>query len=139
METPITALTHSGTKFFASPDGNFRQLYLGVRITLSEKFTSQSEVIQFIQDKFYEDIGATGNFWLMPESYKDTVTKDFSGFKGRDLSESVRFNEDNTIVELLLCTEDYAFIDEELNAFSLELTELVLRKLATKYEQFWLY
>ena len=139
MNKPVTTLSHSGTKFFATPEGNDRRLYFGIRITLTQKFESVNAVVQFIQDVFYDEIGTSGNFWLMPESYKDAITENFNGTIETDLAKAVEFNEDNTVVDLLLCTEDYESLDEEINAFALDLTELVLRKFATKYEQFWLY
>lgn len=139
MNKPATTLSHSGTKFFTTPEGNDRRLYFGIRITLTQRFESVNAVVQFIQDVFYDEIGTSGNFWLMPESYKDAITENFNGTIETDLAKAVEFNEDNTVVDLLLCTEDYESLDEEINAFALDLTELVLRKFATKYEQFWLY
>lgn len=139
MTTSSNALSIERTKFFANGKGYTRHLYFGIRLTLTRPFDSVKAIHDFIQDEYFDNLGGSGHYWIMPESFKSQVTKDFADEITVDQAQAVQFNEDSTVVEILLRQVDYEDIDEEIQATNADLQEFVEAGFASHYEQFWLF
>lgn len=137
MNTQINKLSFERTKFFQRPTG--RDVYFGLRLTLTRTFESVRDVHEFIQDEYYDNHGGSGNFWIMPESFKSQITENFTDRITVDQSEAVQFNKDNTVVDILLRISDYEDINDELFYIDAELKGFIEEGFASQYEQFWMF
>jgi hypothetical protein len=133
-------LSISGTKWF--DHGSESCLFFGLKLVLNKAFDNTKDAHEHFVNTYFDEMGFSGHYWLLPESRKDFITKEFgysiSNVPEESIIEAVEFGEDTTTIQIVLMErpEDIA---EEIEATCSELNEYREAGYIKSFQQYWLY
>lgn len=120
------------------------KVLIGIRLTLPKTFESPFQAADYIQDHYFDELGSSGFFRLLPEKHKQLATAEYlhctTPVEESILESSIENQEGYSVVEMLLGQYDFEEgVDKVLECTSAELDEFVAAGFATHWRQFPLH
>lgn len=123
-----------------------QSLLIGLRITIPKKI-DKKKVAEYLQEQYFDELGSSGYFRLMPESERELANWSYLDanhpFSDEMFDKSVKHIDDTTVAELLLGqisfeSEDETVcpFEEELRCTSEEINLFLNQGLISSWDQF---
>jgi hypothetical protein len=140
----INTITPSGTKLFKVSDEKTTEeaLFIGVQLEFPKVFSTTLEVHLAFVDTYFDEMGASGHYWLMGEKFKDVVVREL-GYSQMNMSKeaikaSTQFHSDKTVVQMILRMTNPESTEEECGYVESELKEYMTAGYISNFQQFCL-